>query len=206
VSLFGGGRTRSVRYSASGEWFNIDGYIPVSTEQDPGIAPRGPVDSLLGSTHLSGYASAGYQAANGWRADVGANVFDEDRTNGTPQSINSTAWRQGSGEWLAVGWPLGARGFGGTQRTADVRRSVLRRKRSYAIQSLDVRPRRPVVSPGGALLLVGREGATSARRSRAVRTRPAAAMSRSAARSLGSAFVQGTWRPSDGADDRSAHT
>jgi len=72
VSLFAGGRTRGWRYSGSGEWFNIDGYIPVATEQDPGIAPRGPVDSLLGSTHLSGYASAGYQAANGWRADRAA--------------------------------------------------------------------------------------------------------------------------------------
>src|SRR4030095_6164673 len=103
--------------SASAGWFDIGGYIPGSTEQEPGIAPRGPIDSLLGSTHLSGYASTGYQAASGWRVDVTANVFDEDRTNGTPQSINSTAWRQGSGEVaVAVGGGLvSARGFGGTQ-------------------------------------------------------------------------------------------
>ena len=59
-----------VGYSAGGEWFDFDGYIPVATEQDRGIAPRGPIDSLLGSTHLSGLASAEYQAANGWRVDV----------------------------------------------------------------------------------------------------------------------------------------
>src|SRR4051812_18830593 len=53
VSLFGGGRTRDWRYSGAGEWFNTDGYIPVATTQNPGIAPRGPVDSNLGSTHHS---------------------------------------------------------------------------------------------------------------------------------------------------------
>ena len=92
VSLFGGGRTRGWRYSAGGEWFTIDGYIPIATEQDPGIAPRGPIDGKLGSTHRSALASAGYQAANGWRVDVAGNVFDEHRT--TPRRSRSTAPRR----------------------------------------------------------------------------------------------------------------
>lgn len=118
VSVFGGGRTRDWRYSGAGEWFNTDGYIPVATEQNPGIAPRGPVDSLLGSTHRSGMASAGYQADNGWRFDVGANVFSEDRTNGTPLSINSTDSHHGSGDLTGrvAGGFFTARGYGGTQK------------------------------------------------------------------------------------------
>src|SRR5262249_40733911 len=69
VSLLGGGRLQSWTYTAAGEWFTNTGYIPVATVQDPGIAPRGPVDSKLGSNHRSAIASLGYQASNGWRFD-----------------------------------------------------------------------------------------------------------------------------------------
>jgi outer membrane cobalamin receptor len=118
ASFFGGGRSRGWRYSAVGEWFTIDGYIPVAIEQDPGIAPRGPIDGKLGSTHLSGLLSGGYQASNGWRAEGAVNVYDEDRTNATPASINSTSSHQGSGEVAGGvgGGLLSVRGFGGTQR------------------------------------------------------------------------------------------
>ena len=209
VSLFGGGRTRSVRYSASGEWFDIEGYIPVSTEQDPGIAPRGPVDSLLGSTHLSGYASAGYQAANGWRVDVGANVFDEDRTNGTPQSINSTAWRQGSGEvaGAVAGGLLSARGFGGTQQyrqtftTVNATRTAETLIRDQSVPSTSGGVGGQWFRAWGAhSLLVGTEGRYVEGRSidtpfaqgQALPTVEVGGTQR-----LGSAFVQDTWRPSD---------
>jgi outer membrane cobalamin receptor len=122
TSIFAGSRSGPWRYSAAGEWFTIDGYIPVSTEQDPGLVPRGPIDTELGATHRGGYASAGYQAANGWRVDLSANVFDEDRKNATPLSINSTASRQASGELAggAGGGLLTVRAFGGTQRYRQV--------------------------------------------------------------------------------------
>jgi len=118
VSLFGGGRTRDWRYSGAGEWFNTDGYIPVATEQNPGIAPRGPVDSNLGSKHRSAMASAGYQTDNGWRFDISANVFSEDRTNGTPLSVNSTDSHHGSGDVTGrlAGGVFTVRGYGGTQK------------------------------------------------------------------------------------------
>ena len=118
VSLFGGGRAHGWRYSGAGEWFTTDGYIPVATEQNPGIAPRGPVDSDLGSTHRSAMAAAGYQTDNGWRFDVNANVFSEDRTNGTPLSINSTDSHHGSGDATGRlgGGFFTVRGYGGTQR------------------------------------------------------------------------------------------
>ena len=218
VSLFGGGRTRSVRYSASGEWFNIDGYIPVSTEQDPGIAPRGPIDSLLGSTHLSGYASMGYQAANGWRVDVVANVFDEDRTNGTPQSINSTAWRQGSGEMAGAlaGGLLSARGFGGTQQyrqtftTVNATRTAETLTRDQSVPSTSGGLGGQWFRAWGAhSLLVGTEGryveGTSIDTPFA-QGQPLPTVEVGGTQRLGSAFVQDTWRPSDQPDDRTRRT
>lgn len=118
ASLFGGGGARGWRYSAGGEWFTIEGYIPIATMQAPGIAQRGPVDSAAGSTHRSGLASAGYQAARGWRANLSFNVYDEARENGTPASINTTASRQGAAEMSGGvgGGLLSARAFGGTQQ------------------------------------------------------------------------------------------
>ena len=122
ASIFGGARTNAWRYSAGGEWFTIDGYIPIATEQNPGIAPRGPIDSKLASTHRSAIASVGYAAINGWRADISGNVYDEDRKNATPASINSTASNQISGDLAGgvKGGLLSMRFFGGTQRYRQV--------------------------------------------------------------------------------------
>jgi outer membrane receptor protein involved in Fe transport len=118
VSVFGGGRAHDWRYSGAGEWFTTTGYIPVAVEQDPGIAPRGPVDSDLGSKHRSGQAFAGYQNSEGWRFELTGNVFSEDRTNGTPLSINSTDSRHGSGSVTGrlAGGVFTFDGYGGTQR------------------------------------------------------------------------------------------
>ena len=59
----------------------------------------------------------GYQAANGWRADAAGSVFDEDRLNGTPAVMNSTASRSLSVDVAGGlgGGLLSLRGFGGTQ-------------------------------------------------------------------------------------------
>jgi outer membrane cobalamin receptor len=117
ASVFAGSRTGSWGYSAAGEWFTTDGYIPVSVDQDPGIVGRGPVDSDVASEHRSALLAIGYQAANGWRLDASGSVFDEDRLNGTPAVTNATASRQ-----VAVDVAGGVRGglvslraFGGTQ-------------------------------------------------------------------------------------------
>jgi outer membrane receptor protein involved in Fe transport len=117
VSLFGGSRSNGWVYGGGGEWFNTGGYIPVAVEQDPGIAPRGPIDSEIASDHRSGLVTLGYQAANGWRADAAGSVFDEDRLNGTPAVINSTASRSLSLDVAGgvAGGLLSVRGFGGTQ-------------------------------------------------------------------------------------------
>ena len=46
--------------------------------------------------HRSAQLYAGYQTDSGWRFDLTGNVFYEDRDNGTPASINSTASRHGA--------------------------------------------------------------------------------------------------------------
>ena len=87
-------------------------------KQNPGIAPRGPVDSKLGSTHRSGQAFAGYQTDTGWRFDFSGNVFSEDRKNGTPLSINNTDSRHGSADVTGklAGGVFTLQGYGGTQQ------------------------------------------------------------------------------------------
>jgi outer membrane cobalamin receptor len=117
VSMFAGTRTGGWSYSAAGEWFDTEGYIPVAVEQNPGITPRGPIDSALGSRHSAAMVTIGYQAASGWRLDGTGNVFEEDRRNGTPAAINATASRQLALEAAGgvSGGLLSMRGFGGTQ-------------------------------------------------------------------------------------------
>jgi outer membrane receptor protein involved in Fe transport len=118
VSLFGGGRARDWRYSGAGEWFTTDGYINVAEKQNPGIAPRGPVDSNVGSTHRSAQGFAGYQTSTGWRFDISGNVFSEDRENGTPLSINSTDSKHATLDTTGrlAGGVFTVRGWGGTQQ------------------------------------------------------------------------------------------
>jgi len=117
VSIFGGGRAGGLHYSGGGEWFSTEGYINVAEEQDPGIAPRGPIDTNVGSAHRSGVASVGYQTRGGWRFDANGGVFSENRQNGTPAVVNDTASRQASGEVAGGvgGGLLSAHVFGGTQ-------------------------------------------------------------------------------------------
>ena len=117
VSLFGGGRTGGWNYSAGGEWFHTEGYIPVAVVQAPGIARRGPIDSEVASEYRSALATVGYQGANGWRFGVSGNVFTEDRLNGTPAVINGTASRQVAAEVAGglYGGLVSVHGFGGTQ-------------------------------------------------------------------------------------------
>jgi outer membrane receptor protein involved in Fe transport len=204
VSLFGGARAGGLRYSTGGEWFTIDGYTPVAERQDPGIAPRGPVDSHVGSSHRSAIASAGYQAANGWRFDVSANVFSEDRQNATPASINTTASRQGSGEVAggAGGGLVTLRVFGGTQDYHQTFTTVNAARTSEALNRDQIIPStsggggaqwlRPI---GAHALLVGAEGRYiqgSSIETPYAQGRALAIVDAGGQQRLGSAFVQDT--------------
>jgi outer membrane cobalamin receptor len=209
VSLFGGARTGGWRYSSGAEWFTIDGYTPIAQEQDPGIAPRGPIDGHFGSAHRSAIASAGYQASNGWRLDIAASVFSEDRDNGTPLSFNTAASRQGSIEGaggIASGL-LTLRAFGGTQDYHQTFTTVNAARTSETLNRDQTIPTtaggiggqwlRPL---GVHMLLVGGEGRYikgSSIETPYAQGRPLATVDAGGEQRLGSAFVQDTIAWSD---------
>lgn len=110
ASVFGGGHARGWIGALSGEWLETDG-VPVIARDD-----RGRADVPATSDYRTGFATIGY-GRGPWRALGRFSVYAEDRGNGTPRQVNTTDWRQASGEvsgsaasgvWLA-------RAAGGTQ-------------------------------------------------------------------------------------------
>ena len=110
ASLFGGTTFGGWSASASGEWLETDGVMTIGPEV------AGPVDVRADSDYRTGFVSIGTERDQ-WRANVRFNAYDEDRNNGTPVQVNSTAWRQWSGEvgGLAGGGTWEARAAGGSQ-------------------------------------------------------------------------------------------
>jgi outer membrane cobalamin receptor len=209
LSLFGGDAVGGWSYSAGGEWFSTDGYVNVSDHQDPGIAPRGPIDTKAGSTHRSGLASLAYHAQNGWKFEADGNVFSEDRQNGTPAVTNATASRYVAGQVSgAVGRSLLAAGiYGGTQGYDQAYSAVSADRTSEDLNRLQYVPTRVVgfdvqwVRPVAQhLILVGAESKfirgetdeTQLTRGSVVATTEAGGTQR-----VGSAFVQDTFTATD---------
>ncbi len=91
VSLFAAGRTRGWTGAAAGEWSDTAGAVRVARDQ------RGPIDTPVTSDYRTAFAAGGYDAG-GWRAQLRAGVYDEDRSRGTPLQVDDTSWRQASGE------------------------------------------------------------------------------------------------------------
>ena len=109
-SAFGGTQRDAWSADAAGEWLRTDGVITVGEEA------RGPVDVPADSDYASGFAGGGYNAG-AWHVNGRVSLYDENRNNGTPLTVNTTDWKQVSGEaggsaasgvWLV-------RGSGGTQ-------------------------------------------------------------------------------------------
>ena len=111
VSMFGGVHKGRWGLGAAGQWFTTTGYINVPVNE------RGPIERPVGSRHRSAMASVSYLTTAGWRFGGRANVFSEDRTNGTVVQVNDTNARAASGEiaGTAGGGYLSAHVFGGTQ-------------------------------------------------------------------------------------------
>jgi len=103
ASVFGGTTFGGWTATAAGEFLRTDGVVTIGPEV------AGPVDVRADSDYRTGFVGVGTQRAN-WRAGVRFNAYDEDRGNGTPAQVNSTAWRQvsadlggvaGDGAWEA---------------------------------------------------------------------------------------------------------
>jgi outer membrane receptor protein involved in Fe transport len=90
-SGFGGAQRRRWNYDAAGEWLRTDGVVTVGEES------RGPVDVEANSDYTTGFVGGGYNPGP-WHAAARLSVYKEERGNGTPLTLNSTKWTQGSGE------------------------------------------------------------------------------------------------------------
>ena len=119
-SGFGGTQRGPWSVDAAGEWLRTDGVVIVGEEV------RGPVDVRADSDYTSGFLGGGYNAGR-WHATLRLSLYDENRGNGTPLTVNATDWTQVSGE--AAGsfgegvWQV--RASGGTQDYFQTFSSVL---------------------------------------------------------------------------------
>jgi outer membrane receptor protein involved in Fe transport len=78
--------------TASGEWLRTDGVLTIGPE----VAGR--VDVRADSDYGTGFVAVGTERDR-WRATGRFSAYDEDRGNGTPAQVNSTAWRQIAGDF-----------------------------------------------------------------------------------------------------------
>lgn len=105
--------TRRGAWSAviSGEWNSTEGAIPIAPEV------RGPIDTPAGVESSVLALTVGGAITPAWRASLRGQVYDENRTNGTPLQDNDTNQRQASFDVGGTGaWgDLRVRGFAAGQ-------------------------------------------------------------------------------------------
>ncbi len=111
VSALAGTRRGPWSGTLAGEWNSTEGAIPVAPEI------RGPIDTPAGVESSVLSVSVGGAITRLWRASLRGQVYDEDRTNGTPLQNNDTNQRQASLEVSGAGtWgDLRIRGFAAGQ-------------------------------------------------------------------------------------------
>ncbi len=90
-SLFGGGQKDGWTASGAYEGVRTAGAYIVAPEV------RGVVDTKADSDYQTGFFTAGHRA-NQWHASVKGAKYAEDRGNGTPVQVNTTDWKQLTGE------------------------------------------------------------------------------------------------------------
>lgn len=110
ASLFAGTTFGGWTASAAGEWLGTDGVMTIAPEV------AGPIDVRADSDYTTGFVTVGTQRDR-WRAAARLSAYDEERGNGTPAQVNSTAWHQLSGDFggLAGDGAWEARVAGGRQ-------------------------------------------------------------------------------------------
>lgn len=110
ASLFAGASRGRWFGSVSGEALTTSGVVTIAPEA------AGPIDTKADSDYQTGFATFGTERGS-WHASARVNVYSENRGNGTPAQVNSTAWRQFGGEagGLAGGGVWQVHASGGTQ-------------------------------------------------------------------------------------------
>lgn len=124
-SGYGGAQRRGWNVDAAGEWLRTDGVVVVGEEV------RGPVDVRADSDYTNGFLGAGYNPG-AWHAGLRLSLYDEERGNGTPLTVNSTRWTQVAGDagGSTGGGAWTVRGAGGTQDYYQTFSAVLAGRRS----------------------------------------------------------------------------
>ena len=117
------------------EWVRTDGVVTVGQEV------RGPIDIESNSDYTTGFFGAGYKAPS-WHGSFRASLYSEDRSNGTPAQVNTTTWKQISGE---LGGGLGSgvwtgRLSGGTQEYFQTFTAVANDRRSERLTTEQTTP------------------------------------------------------------------
>ncbi len=109
-SGYGGAQRDAFSFDAAGEWLRTDGVVTVGEEV------RGPVDVPADSDYVTGFLTGAYNPGP-WHANLRLSGYSEERGNGTPLQVNTTEWKQLSGDagGSAAGGAWIARGSGGTQ-------------------------------------------------------------------------------------------
>jgi outer membrane receptor protein involved in Fe transport len=91
VSGFASTQKKGWYGEGAAEWFKTDGYV----QTGPEVA--GPVDIAANDKSKTGFAGAGYDHGD-WHGGLRVSLYEEDRNNGTPATVNTTSWTQVSGE------------------------------------------------------------------------------------------------------------
>lgn len=91
VSTFANGQRGGWHAEGAGEWLRTSGVVLVGREA------AGPIDVRADSDYGTGFVGGGYNAGT-WHAGVRLSLYDENRNNGTPQQVNTTSWKQVSGD------------------------------------------------------------------------------------------------------------
>jgi outer membrane receptor protein involved in Fe transport len=108
VSAYGAVGRDVWRLRAAAQAFTTDGYVLVPADA------RGPVDTAAGGSHLNAALTLERRLSPNATVFVRGAALGESRTNGTPQQVNDTDWRQvsvgadttsnGAGSFAARAW------------------------------------------------------------------------------------------------------
>jgi outer membrane cobalamin receptor len=151
ASFFGGTTLGQWTATAAGEWLGTDGVFTIAPED------AGPVDVRAESDYRSALLGVGTERTT-WHAGARFSVYTEDRGNGTPAQVNSTAWRQFSGNagGLAGDGAWEARVVGGTQDYYQTFSAVAAGRATERLTTQQWTPTDFVLASGQYALPIGR--------------------------------------------------
>jgi outer membrane cobalamin receptor len=151
ASVFGGTTLGQWTATAAGEWLVTDGVLTIGPEV------AGAVDVRADSDYSTGFLAVGTERTT-WHVTGRFSAYGEDRGNGTPAQVNSTGWRQWSGDAGGLGgdgaWE--ARLAGGTQDYYQTFSAVATGRATERLTTEQWTPTEFVLASGQYTLPIGR--------------------------------------------------